>query len=138
MLGSSLPEVKVAFKISQNSQGNTCAGVSFLRKLQDACEFSEFFTGNFFVGHLRTAPLNFLYTLFSLLATLFFNSASMLLNFFMNWASNVVWVFLNTYNHHYTETHFIFSIFVSICRPRSIYAVSMWSLFHFQHLFHCY
>ena len=35
----------------------------------------------------------------------FFDLASVLLNFFMN--------LLSTYNHHFTETHFIFSIFVS-------------------------
>ena len=34
--------------------------------------------------------------------------SSLMLNFFMNWASNVGCVLLNTYNHHYTETHFIF------------------------------
>ena len=139
MLGSSHPEVKVAFKISQNSQGNTCAGVSFIRKLHDACKFPKFFRCNFFAGHSQADTSEFsLHTFFffSLLATLFFNSASMLLNFFMNSASNAVWVFLNTYNYHYTEKHFIFSIFVSICRPRSIYVKPMWSFFHFQHLFH--
>ena len=55
----------------------------------------------------------------------FFNSASVLLNFFINWASNVAQVLLNTYNNHYTETHFIFSIFVFMSRPMSIYAVCM-------------
>ena len=48
MLGSSRPEVicqKGALKISQNSQGITYARVSFLRKLQDACEFSKIFGG---------------------------------------------------------------------------------------------
>ena len=64
--------------------------------------------------------------------SLLFNSASVLLNFFINWASNVACVLLNTYNHHYVETLCIFNIFVSISRPRSIYVVSMWSIFHFQ------
>ena len=41
--------------MAQNSQGNTCAGVSFLRKLQDACKFSKIFKSNFFAGHLQTA-----------------------------------------------------------------------------------
>ena len=36
-----------------------------------------------------------------------FNLTSVLLNFFMNWASNVASVLLNTYNHHYTETFYI-------------------------------
>ena len=54
MLGSSHPEVKVALKIFENSQENTCAGAFFLRKLQNARKFSEIFRGNFFAGHLRT------------------------------------------------------------------------------------
>ena len=56
----------------------------------------------------------------------FFKWASVLLNFFMNWASNVVYMFLNTCNHHYTETHIVFSIFVSMSRHRPIYVVSLW------------
>ena len=43
----------------------------------------------------------------SLEATLFFNWDSVLLNVFINWASNVAWLLLNTYNHHYTETHIL-------------------------------
>ena len=43
----------------------------------------------------------------SLEATLFFNWVSVLLNVFINWASNVAWLLLNTYNHHYTETHIL-------------------------------
>ena len=34
---------------------------------------------------------------------------------------------LNTYNYHYTETHFIFSIFVFMSWCRSISGVSAWS-----------
>ena len=34
--------------------------------------------------------------------------------------------------HHYTETHFIFSIFGSMSKPRSIYTVSLWSTFSFS------
>ena len=34
-------------------------------------------------------------------------------------------VLFNIYNHHHTETHFIFSIFVSMTRPRFIYVISM-------------
>ena len=47
----------------------------------------------------------------------FSNSTSVLLNVFMNWASNVAYVLLNTCKHHHTETFFIFTIFLSISRP---------------------
>ena len=49
--------------------------------------------------------------------------------------------FLNTYHslmHHYTETHFMFSIFVPMSRPKSIYVLTIWSIFHFQPHFHCH
>ena len=46
-------------------------------------------------------------------------------------------ILLNTYNHHYIETHFIFSIFVSISRSRCIFVVFMWFIFLFQPHFHC-
>ena len=36
----------------------------------------------------------------------------------------------------YTETHFIFSIFMFMARPASIYVVSLWSIFNFQPRFH--
>ena len=58
MLGNSHPEVickRCLLKISQNSQGNTCAGISILRKLQNIYEFSEILRNNFFARHLRTA-----------------------------------------------------------------------------------
>ena len=76
-----------------------------------------------------------LYTLFYN-QRLFFNSTSVLLNFFMNWASNVAWVLLNTYGHRYTDIGFIFGIFVSIPKPRSIYVVFLW--FIFSLIFHCH
>ena len=48
---------KIFLKVSQNSQENTCARVSFLIKLQTAaltqvfsCEFSEVFKNTFFHG----------------------------------------------------------------------------------------
>ena len=44
----------------------------------------------------------------------FFNSATVLLNFFINQASNVAQVFLSTFNPYHTERHFIFGIFVSM------------------------
>ena len=71
---------KVFLKISQNSQENTCARVSFLMKLQAqtcnftkkealiqifSCEFCEFFKNNFFIEHLQWLLLewmNFRYT----------------------------------------------------------------------------
>ena len=45
ILESSHPEVKVALKILENSQENTCAGAFFLRKLQNA---RKYFPGQFF------------------------------------------------------------------------------------------
>ena len=42
------------------------------------------------------------------------NSATVLLNFFINQASNVAQVFLSTFNPYHTERHFIFGIFVSM------------------------
>ena len=51
-----------------------------------------------------------IYTRFFISKT-FFNSVSMLLNFFVNWASNVASVLLNTCNHRYTETHFMDTFF---------------------------
>ena len=41
----------------------------------------------------------------------------MLLNVFMNRASNVALVLLNAYKHHYAGPHFIFSKSVSMSRP---------------------
>ena len=37
------------------------------------------------------------------------------------------------YNHHQTETLCKFSIFVSKSRPRSIYVLSMWTIFHIHY-----
>ena len=51
--------------------------------------------------------------------TRFFNSASVLLNFFTNQASNVTYVLLNKYKHCHTETLFIFSVFLSMSRTTS-------------------
>ena len=54
----------------------------------------------------------------SYLATrFFFNSASVLLNIFINWASNVASVLLNAYKHHHTWALHIFAIFVSVSTP---------------------
>ena len=60
--------------------------------------------------------------------TLFFNSASVLLNFFMNWAPDVAWVLLIAHNHHHTVTSYICYI-VLMSSPSFIYVVSMWSIF---------
>ena len=56
----------------------------------------------------------------------------MLLNVFLNWASNAASVLLNTYNHHYTETNFRLYLCVSMPRLRSVHMVSCWSIFHFH------
>ena len=66
----------------------------------------------------------------------FFNLTSQLLNTFMNWASNVAYVLLNTYKYHHTVTLSIFTISMSMSRSRSIYFMSMWSIFHFDLYFH--
>ena len=65
---------------------------------------------------LENYLINQLYTL-SFISNAFFNSASVLLNFFMNWVWNLAQVLFNTYNHHYNELFFIFSIFISMSRP---------------------
>ena len=39
------------------------------------------------------------------------------------------------YNHHYTETHFTISLFESMSKLRSIYVISLWSIFNFQPIF---
>ena len=49
---------------------------------------------------------------------------------------------LNTYEHHHTEAFHILTTFASVFRPRSIYAATMSSIFHFlfhfqRHLFFC-
>ena len=49
-----------------------------------------------------------------LISNAFFNSASVLLNSSMNWASNIALVLLNTCSHNYTWKSFIFSI-ISPC-----------------------
>ena len=43
-----------------------------------------------------------------------FKSVSLLLNFFMNSASDAVLVLLIAHKHHYNETHFIFCTFVTM------------------------
>ena len=50
--------------------------------------------------------------------------AEVTFNFFMNKASNVVEVLLNTYNHH-TETNFTFIISVPMSWSKSIYVVPL-------------
>ena len=75
-------------------------------------------------------------TIFFIRNSFFFNLALMLRKFFMNWASNVAKVWLNTNNHNRTVENFVFNIFLSISRSRFIYVVSMKSIFHFQPHFH--
>ena len=65
------------------------------------------------------------YTIF-LYATLFFNSASVLLNNPINCCFKCFKCCLgvaNTYKHHHTEMLHVFTIFVSLSTPRSIYNV---------------
>ena len=49
----------------------------------------------------------------------------------MNWASDVAQILLNTYKHHHTETRLIFTIFVSMSRPRSLFMWYLCDLFLF-------
>ena len=58
-----------------------------------------------------------------------------MLNFLINWASCVIWVLLNTYKHHYTDTLLIFTIFVFMSRPRTNYVVFIRSFFIFIFIF---
>ena len=51
--------IKVALKILQNSKFTPLPEFRFLRKLQDACKFSEIFKGNVFARHLQTANSEF-------------------------------------------------------------------------------
>ena len=60
-----------------------------------------------------------------------FNSASLLVNFFINWWSFKFYIDV-LYNHYH------YHVKMSMARPRSIYVVSMWSIFHFQPHFHCH
>ena len=65
----------------------------------------------------------------------FFNSASVLFNFLVNWASNAASELLNTYEHHHTETRLILTIFAPMSGTRSIYVV-LWSIILFHLHFH--
>ena len=65
----------------------------------------------------------------------FINSVSVLLNFFINWASNIAWVLLNIYMTIIIQRHFIFSVFVFMCRPRSIYVYLYILFFIFSLIF---
>ena len=72
----------------------------------------------------------------SLLHIIFFNSASVLLNFFMNQVSNIASRCCLVLVAIIILSYFIFSIFMSMSRLRFIYVISMWSIFHFQPHFH--
>ena len=54
------------------------------------------------------------------------NVSALLLNFLMNWTSDVAYALLNAYRHHLTVTFFIFSVFISLPTPSSIYIWSLW------------
>ena len=54
----------------------------------------------------------------------FFSTHPVLPNFFMNSASDIAFELLIAHNYHHTETHFIFSKFVTMSWPSAIYVVS--------------
>ena len=69
----------------------------------------------------------------------FFNSASVLLIFFVNWASNVAWAFLYTCNHHYTETYILYLrvfilVFMCPCLNLGIYVMHCAFWYHLYNL----
>ena len=65
------------------------------------------------------------YTLFFFQATFFFPNSACCLIF----PRIQLQMLLIAQNHHHTEIHFIFSIFVSMSWPSSIYVISMWFIF---------
>ena len=64
-----------------------------------------------------------------------FFPTSVLLSFCMKSTSDVAQVFLITNNHHHPETHFIFSIFVTMSRPISIMSYLSDPIFIFTMIF---
>ena len=60
----------------------------------------------------------------------FFNSASVLLNFFHKLSLKCSLGVAYTYNHHHSETLSLFTLFVSMTRSRSIYVISRLSDFY--------
>ena len=62
----------------------------------------------------------------------------MLLNFFMNSASDVAYLLLTAHNHNHTEAYFGFTKFVIMSWRISITVVSMWSFFHYNPNFYYY
>ena len=85
-----------------------------------------------FQRFVRTVSYSQSYNTPFLLAALFFHSASVLLNFFMNQASNVVTVLLNTSDHHYTETH---SAYLYQCLDLDLSMSYLYDLFFIFSLF---
>ena len=107
----------VFLEILQNSRENTCVRVYFLES-----------------SFCKVAGWSLAYMLFFSKQPFFSTQPQCCLTF--------LWIELQIllrcwliHNHHYTETHFIFSMFVSMSRPRCIYVVSFWSTFHFSALF---
>ena len=62
----------------------------------------------------------------------FFNSVSVLLNFFMN----ELQMLLNAYEQHHTATLFIFTMLALMSRLRSIYVASLWFILYVHLHFH--
>ena len=54
----------------------------------------------------------------------------------MNIALDVAYVFLVAHNHHHTEAHSIFSMFMSMSWRSSIYVISVGSIYNFKLHFH--
>ena len=80
---------------------------------------------NFYKPHVKILTA----TRFFLLAILFFNRASVLLNFFLNWSSNVAYVLLITYKHHYTERHISYLVYFGPCLGLGLFMSHIGDLF---------
>lgn len=79
-----------------------------------------------------------LHTLVYKQRTVLFNSGSVFFKFLMNLALNVaVFVLLNTYRYHTTDTIFKLSVFMPVFTPRSFYVllitIFFYCQFHFPH-----
>ena len=86
---------------------------------------AEFHIVSYTVSIVYTVSVNIIRIHAFFISNAFFNPASVLLNFLMNWATTVAQVLLNACKDHHTETLSIFTIFVSMSKSRTIYVVSM-------------
>ena len=139
-------------KISQYSQENTCVRVSLFIKnrLQHSCflvNIAKFWRASIMKNICERLLMKGLFPLkckrwftqFFFRSNLFSTEPLCCLTF--SWIE--LQMFLRccsiqiTITSLYWDTFFIFSIFVSMSRPRSVYVAS-WSIFHFQPHFHCH